>query len=151
MMQNYVDVGIGNYVVFNIEQLIPPKQDEESSFQGVWKMLFNGACSKSRFGADIVFKSPQSILYTHAIRLEFPCTNNEAEYKALIQALILSLQMQVENLVVIGDLELVINHIKKKYRIKKERLKHFFLLGKSTTSRARTCVTRGRVIRVLPL
>jgi hypothetical protein len=30
MMQEYVNVGIGNYVVFSTEQLNPPKQDEES-------------------------------------------------------------------------------------------------------------------------
>jgi ribonuclease HI len=47
------------------------------------------------------------------------------EYEALIQGMILSLQMKVENLVVTGDSELVINHIKKKYRIKKEKLKHY--------------------------
>jgi ribonuclease HI len=88
-------------------------------------MSFDGACSKSGTGVGIVFKSPQSGIYPHAIRLEFPCTNNEAEYEALIQGLILSLQMQVENLVVTGDSKLVINHIKKKYRIKKERLKHY--------------------------
>jgi hypothetical protein len=35
--------------------------------------------------------------------LEFPCTNNEAEYEALIQGLTLALQMQVKYLVVTGD------------------------------------------------
>jgi ribonuclease HI len=80
---------------------------------------------KSRNGAGIVFKIPQSGIYPHAIRLEFPCTNNEAEYEALIQGMILSLQMKVENMVVTGDSKLVINHIKKKYRIKKEKLKHY--------------------------
>jgi hypothetical protein len=34
MMQNYVDVEIGNYVVFKTEQLNSPKQNEESYFQG---------------------------------------------------------------------------------------------------------------------
>jgi len=52
--------------------------------------------------------------------LEFPSTNNEGGYEALIQGMILALQMRVENMVVIGDSELVINHIKKKYRIKKK-------------------------------
>jgi ribonuclease HI len=125
MMQNYVDVGIGNYVVFNTEQLNSPKKNEENYFQGFWKMSFDGACSKSGIGVGIVFKSPQSCIYPHAIILEFPCTNNEAEYEALIQGLTLALQMQVKYLVVTGDSELVINHIKRRYRIKKERLKHY--------------------------
>jgi hypothetical protein len=78
VMQNYVDAGIGNYVVFSTEQINPLKQDEENYFQGFWKMSFDGACSKSGNGAGIVFKSPQSGIYPHAIILEFPCTNNEA-------------------------------------------------------------------------
>jgi ribonuclease HI len=39
--------------------------------------------------------------------------------------MILSLQMKGENMVVTGDSKLVINHITKKYRIKKEKLKHY--------------------------
>ena len=37
-MQNYIDVGNGNYVVFSTEQISLPKNDEENSFQGFWKM-----------------------------------------------------------------------------------------------------------------
>jgi hypothetical protein len=103
VMTNYSDAGIKNYVVLSPEQINPPKQEEENYFQGFWKMSFDGACSKSRNGVGIIFKIPQSGIYPHAIKMEFPCTNNEAEYEALIQGMILALQMKVENLVVIGD------------------------------------------------
>ena len=125
VMHNYIDARIGNYVVLNIEQIIPPKQDEENYFQSFWKISFDGACSKSRNGAGIIFKIYKSGIYLHAIRLEFQCTNNELEYEALIQGMILSLQMKVENMVVTSDSELVINHIRKKYKIKKEKLKYY--------------------------
>jgi ribonuclease HI len=82
-------------------------------------MSFDGACSKSRNGVGIIFKIPQAGIYPHVIRLEFPCTNNEAEYEAIIQRMMLALQTRVENLVVTDDSKLVINHIKKKYKIKK--------------------------------
>jgi hypothetical protein len=39
--------------------------------------------------------------------------------------MILALHMKVDNMVVTGDLEMVINHIKNKYRIKKEKLKNY--------------------------
>jgi len=71
-------------------------------------MSFDGACSKSRNKARIIFKSPKAIIYPHSIRVEFPRTNNEAEYQALIQGMIISIQMKVENLVVIGDSKLII-------------------------------------------
>jgi ribonuclease HI len=99
------------------------KQNEYNTFQWFWKMSFDGAYSKFVVGVGIVFKSPKYCIYPHVIRLEFPCTNNEAEYEALIQGLTLALQMQVNDLVVNGDSKLVINHIQKKYNMKKERLK----------------------------
>jgi len=66
-------------------------------------MSFDGACSKNGTRASIVFKISQYGIYPHAIRLEFPCTNDEVKYESLIQGLIFSLQMKVENLVVSGD------------------------------------------------
>jgi hypothetical protein len=103
MMQNYIDVGIGNYVVLNIEKVNSPKQDEDNIFQGFWKISFDGACSKSSIKVGVVFKSPQSYIYPHAIRLNFLFINNEIEYEALIQGLILVIQMRVQYLIVIED------------------------------------------------
>jgi ribonuclease HI len=96
------------------------KQKGENYFEGFWKMSFDGACSKYGSGVGIVFKSPSSVIYPHAIRLKFPCTNNEVEYEALIQGMNLALQMRIEHLIITGDSKLVINHIRKKYKIKKE-------------------------------
>jgi hypothetical protein len=55
LMRNYLDVGMGNYDVFDSEQLNIPKQEKENSFQGYWRMSFDGACSKFRNGARILF------------------------------------------------------------------------------------------------
>jgi hypothetical protein len=55
-MENYIDAGIGNYVVLSPEQVDPLKQEEENYFQEFWKMSFDGACSKYGSGEGIVFK-----------------------------------------------------------------------------------------------
>jgi hypothetical protein len=120
LMQDYIDVGIGNYVVLDQEQTNISKQEVKNYFEGFWRMSFDGACCSSGSGVGIVFKSPNSVIYPHAIRLEFPCMNNEVEYEALIQGMNLALQMKIEHLIITGDSELVINHIRKKYKIKKE-------------------------------
>jgi ribonuclease HI len=67
-----------------------------------------------------VLKIINSSIYPHVISLEFPCTKNEVEYEALIKGMNLALQMKIEHLIINGDSELVINHIRKKYKIKKE-------------------------------
>jgi ribonuclease HI len=122
LMQDYVDVGIGNYAILDLEQSKNLKQ-EGDSFTGFWRMSFDGACSSSGNGVGIVLKIPDKIIYPHAIRLEFPCTNNEAEYEALIQGMILALEMKIEHLIVTSDSELVINQVIQRYKIKKEKLK----------------------------
>jgi ribonuclease HI len=70
--------------------------------------------------------SPSKTMHPHAVRLEFSCTNNEEEYEALIQGMILAQEMKIEHLVVTGDSELVINQVTQRYKIKKERLKLYF-------------------------
>jgi ribonuclease HI len=77
-------------------------------------MSFDDACSSAGSGVGIVFKSPNSVIYLHAIIIEFPCRNNEVEYEALIQGMNLELQIKIEHLIITGDSELVINHIRKK-------------------------------------
>jgi hypothetical protein len=115
LMENYIDAEIENIAILSPKQFNPPKNDEEKHLQGYWNIYFDNAYSKFISGARIFFKSPYSIIYPHAIKLEFPCTNNDIEYQALIQGMNLSLQMKVENFVVTGNYILVINHIKNKY------------------------------------
>jgi ribonuclease HI len=122
-MQDYIDVGIGNYALFDEEYHNISKQEGENYFEGFWNMSFDGACSKSGSGVEIVFKNPNSVIYPHTIILEFICTNNEVEYESLIQGMNLALEIKIEHLRVTNDYELVINHIKKKCKIKKEKLK----------------------------
>jgi hypothetical protein len=114
LMEDYIDDGIGNYTILDMEhsKILDQVQDMENQeymFEGYLKMSFDGSCSNSGSGVGIVLMSPINIVYPHAIRLEFSCTNNEAEYEALIQGMILAREMKIEHLIVIGDSELVIN------------------------------------------
>jgi ribonuclease HI len=88
--------------------------------------LFDGACSSFMSGVEIFLVSPEKIMHPQAIRLEFSCTNNEEEYEALIQGMVLVEEMKMEHLIVTGDSKLVINQVTQKYKIKKERFKLYF-------------------------
>jgi ribonuclease HI len=131
LMEDYIDVGIGNYVILDMEhneilEQVQDMENQECLFEGYWRMSFDGACSNSGNGVGIVLMSPNKVVHPHAIRLEFSCTNNEAEYEALIQGMILAQEMKIEHLIVTGDSELVINQVTQRYKIKKERLKLYF-------------------------
>jgi ribonuclease HI len=82
-------------------------------------MSFDGAYCNSGSGVGIVLKILNLVINHHTIRIKFPCMNNEVEYEALIQGMNLAIQTKIEHLIIYDDFELVINHIMKKYKIKK--------------------------------
>jgi ribonuclease HI len=47
-----------------------------------------------------------------ACRLEFECTNNTAEYEALLQGLKKDLDMNIQNLIVFGDSEILVRQVR---------------------------------------
>ena len=52
----------------------------------------------------------------------FPCTNNIAEYEALLIGLKIALEWQISELEVYGDSQLVINQINDDYQTKDDKL-----------------------------
>jgi hypothetical protein len=100
LMEDYIDTGIGNYAILDMEQTeilekIQGMENQENLFEGFWRTSFDGACSSSKSGVVNVLVILGKILYPHAIRLEFACTNNEAEYEALIQGMILAQELKI--------------------------------------------------------
>jgi len=86
-------------------------------------MYFDGACSKEGSGAGIVFLSPTGKLLQFSFLLRFACTNNIAEYEALLLGLNVALKHGIKMLKVFGDSELVVSQIRDKYASKNKRLK----------------------------
>ena len=59
------------------------------------------------------------------IRLDFPTTNNEAEYEALVARLDLAKTAGAENIVVHCDSQVVTSQINGGYECKNERMKRY--------------------------
>ena len=59
------------------------------------------------------------------VRLDFPMTNNKAEYKALIIGLDLAKVTGVENMVVYYDFQVVTSQVNGDYECKNKRMKKF--------------------------
>ena len=49
-----------------------------------WILKFDGSCIKNLVGARIVIISPRGVKTTLSFNLDFECTNNQAEYEALV-------------------------------------------------------------------
>ena len=95
-MENYIDAGIGNYAILDMEhnnsslEQLQDTKNQEYLFEWYWRMSFDGAYSSSRNWVGIVLMNPSKFMHPHVIRLEFSCTNNEVEYESLIQGMILA-------------------------------------------------------------
>ena len=49
-----------------------------------WKLYFDGSVCSSGQGVGIVYISPHSTIFEASCCLDYLCTNNEAEYEALL-------------------------------------------------------------------
>jgi len=91
----------------------------------VWKMYFDGACSKIGNGARVVFISPRGKTFKYSFLLTFEFTNNVAEYEALLIGLNIATKHKIKKLVVYGDSELVTSQVREKYLSKNKRLRQY--------------------------
>ncbi|XP_040372973.1 uncharacterized protein LOC121052309 [Rosa chinensis] len=81
-----------------------------------WVLFFEGSRTETLAGAGIVLENPAGDRFSYSFQLEFKCTNNQAEYEALIIGLEVLLELGVRDVQVRGDSLVVINQLQEKYR-----------------------------------
>src|SRR3954465_13917845 len=100
-------------------------------YPSVWQMNFDGASRTIPraglvAGVGVVFISPQNHVMPCAFSLTKPCTNNVAEYNALLIGLQLAHQLGVRKLQAYDDSELVINQLRGEYEVRSDDLIPYF-------------------------
>ncbi|XP_028056781.1 uncharacterized protein LOC114260792 [Camellia sinensis] len=73
-------------------------------------------------GLRVVLTSPDGLTIEHAITLEFPASNNEAEYETLLAGLKSALRIKALELVVFSDSKLVVNQVSGEYEARDEKM-----------------------------
>ena len=68
-----------------------------------WNIYTDGSSNRRAGGAGVVIQTPQRDKIQCMIQLDFPTTNNEAEYEALVVGLDLAKAAGAENIVVHCD------------------------------------------------
>ena len=82
----------------------------------------DGSAMRKVAGAGVVLISPEKETLKYAVRLQFPATNNKAEYEALLTGLSLANALGAKNLIVQIDSQLIIEQVKGDYEAKEERM-----------------------------
>ena len=73
-----------------------------------WVLKFDGSSTENSVGAGIVIISPKGINTTLSFNLSFKCTNNQAEYEALVIDLEILLELGAQEVHIIRDSQLVL-------------------------------------------
>ncbi|XP_070013226.1 uncharacterized protein [Nicotiana sylvestris] len=73
-----------------------------------WKMFFDGAVNATGVEIGEIMISPTGQHYLATSRFRFFCTNNTAEYEACIMGMNMAIDQDVEELLIMGDSDLII-------------------------------------------
>jgi ribonuclease HI len=91
----------------------------------IWNMSFDKAVNKEGVGASMWICPPKVGTKLFSYKLAFDCTNNMAEYEALILGLRVLKELGTKRIVVHGDSKLIINQVKGIYQSKHPRLRAY--------------------------
>ena len=94
------------------------KDEEDIDYVSIcpWKLYFDGSVCREGQGVGNVLISPNNVLYETLVRLEYNCTNNQAEYEALLFGLQYLADMSVKDIDAFGDSLLVVQQIKGEFQ-----------------------------------
>ncbi|XP_016648309.1 PREDICTED: uncharacterized protein LOC103327103 [Prunus mume] len=81
-----------------------------------WKLYFDGSKTDIASGTGIVLEEPLGIRHCYSFQLDFQCTNNRAEYEALIIGLEMLVELGIQSVEILGDSMLVLKQIAGEYK-----------------------------------
>jgi ribonuclease HI len=108
---NYIEEDLGVYSIFAEEDNIPLERIDLDDY--LWHMHLNGSCSSEGNGAGITLVSLAGKIHNLSYRLEFACSNNVIEFKALLLGIENALNLGCGHFSVFRNSELVVNVIRK--------------------------------------
>ena len=96
----------GQIVADIIAEYIQPK-DKGAEGQKLWSIHTDGSSNQHSGGAGVVILTPEGDKSECMIRLDFPTTNNEAEYEALVVGLDLAKAAGAESMIIHCDSQVI--------------------------------------------
>ena len=90
-----------------------------------WKVYIDGAVNQRRSGVGLVLESPKKSIIEKSLRLGFSATNNEAEYKALLQGMAMMRKMGGKAVEMFSDSRLVVGQVKGELKARDARMQEY--------------------------
>ena len=100
-------------------------EDKGAEGQKLWSIHTDGSSNQHSGGAGIVILTPEGDKIECMIRLDFPTTNNEVEYEALVAGLDLAKAAGAENMIIHYDSQVITSQVNDDYECRNERMKKY--------------------------
>ena len=109
------------------------KEDEDEGL-APWIIRTDGSSKQHAWGIEVILQLPEGDLIECAIYLQFPTTNNEANYEAILTGLDLAKAVEASLVVIQNDSQVIVEHINRDYKIKGEQMKEYLSMVKERVS-----------------
>jgi hypothetical protein len=116
---------------FIAEFTIAEEEPSEEKPERNWEVEIDGSSIKGAGGVGVVFKIPDGNLLKHSVRLQYPTTNNEAEYEALLTGLRIARELGETMLRIQSDSQLIVGQVNGEYEAKEDRMAKYLKLVKN--------------------
>ena len=100
-----------------------------------WEVYVDGASNQKGSGVGLVLTSSEKVVTEKSLRLDFPATNNEAEYEALLEGMTMVQRIGGKSIKLFSDSRLVVGQAKGEFEAKDERMHGYFSQVKSMQSK----------------
>nr|XP_023879005.1 uncharacterized protein LOC111991468 [Quercus suber] len=107
---------------FPLDDEVPGEVAMAEEAKEQWVMKFDGSFTTQSRGVGVVLYHEEDEVVALSFKLEFPCSNNTAEYEAYLTELATALEMEVKHLRVLGDLNLVVCQANGSFSLKEPNL-----------------------------
>ena len=109
-------------------------KDKGAKGHRLWSIHTDESSNQRSGSASVVIQTPEGDKIECMIRLDFPTTNNEAEYEALVAGLDLARAAGAENMIMHCDSQAITSQINGDYECRNERMKKYLEEVKSRIS-----------------
>ncbi|XP_025703896.1 uncharacterized protein [Arachis hypogaea] len=98
-----------------------------------WKLHVDRASNQMFGDAGIILESPTRVVYEQSIKFEFPVSNNQAKYEALLGGLVLAKEVGATRLEVCSDSQVMTSQINGAYQARDSLLQKYLEKVKELT------------------
>ncbi|XLT39608.1 hypothetical protein HN873_070900, partial [Arachis hypogaea] len=91
----------------------------------IWELYVDGSSNKTGSGAGIILVDKRGTQIEVSLRFEFPASNNQAEYEALIAGLKLAKEVGATKVMIYSDSQVVTSQISGEYQEKDPNMKRY--------------------------